>query len=112
MAKTRVSRARVEKFLDELELLALQEHRQRYNCDNFEFSWRTVDHIGLWAYGGRDKSPKLETVSILIPEMESVPGWYSYIGPIPRVHNPQPKETDATQTDNSGSPTGVESEHV
>jgi hypothetical protein len=72
------------------ERICVEHHISCYNRDKFEWEWRERDHIGVWLYGGRGKTPydswsmKIKII-MAAPKYERTPGWFVYIGPIPKV---------------------------
>lgn len=73
--------------LQQLERVHREHHRNHYSRDYFEWEWRTVEHTGVWAYGGncQKTEPELISVSLKVPDKEQLPGWYCYIGPTPSM---------------------------
>lgn len=74
--------------MKDYERVAKQHHIFCYGKEKFKWEWREMDNIGVWLYGGRDKVPyDIWDMKVLMgaPESERTPGWFVYIGPIPKV---------------------------
>ena len=48
-----------------------------------EWVWGTLDHLGVWAFGGDGQRPEFQSVSFQVPKHDGVIGWYCYMGPMP-----------------------------
>lgn len=72
-------------ILDRIETIAKKHHEASYGVSKFEIKWQTVDHIGVWAYCGKDEFPDKTNVqvSVIVPQQIKELGWYCYMGPIP-----------------------------
>jgi hypothetical protein len=71
---------------EHLQTARADHHEHYYGKKCFQFEWQTLDHLGIWAYGGRYKSKKpthYKWLKICAPYHDNVEGWFCYIGPIP-----------------------------
>lgn len=69
------------------EQITREHHQNCYNKDKFKWEWQTIDHLGIWAFGGDDKNkePYFKDAKFSVPKAhnEKKEGWYCYIGPEP-----------------------------
>lgn len=80
-------------------LCDIEHHVSCYNKSSFQWEWQTVDHLGIWAFGGanKDVAPRFKNAEFLVPVShdDKVAGWYCYIGPEPQFDScPQNETTD------------------
>lgn len=79
-----------KELLDKIEKISAAHHKHHYNRERFKFEWQTLDHIGIWSYGGKDKD-KIPTLAkwtkVCTPYHDNVEGWFCYIGPLPEFTN-------------------------
>lgn len=69
------------------ERMTREHHQACYNKDKFKWEWCTIDHLGIWAFGGIDKksTPYFLNAKFCVPQPDNKKefGWYCYIGPQP-----------------------------
>jgi hypothetical protein len=72
-------------LLDMHENMTRQHHTSCYNKTKFKWTWCTIDHVGIWAFGGFKDAPSFTDAAFRVPVShdEKKPGWYCYIGPEP-----------------------------
>ena len=72
-------------MLENYEAITRLHHTNCYNVSKFTWKWGTIDHVGIWAYGGSDAKPFFLDASFDVPkrECDKIEGWYCYIGPEP-----------------------------
>ncbi len=62
-------------------------HKRHYGVEKLKWEWGTVDHLGVYAFGGgnKDAAPTFRYIQVECPKRESEKtlGWYCYVGPIP-----------------------------
>lgn len=75
----------INDVLEKHEQAVREHHKDCYNKSYFKWEWQTVDHLGIWAFGGSDKNvnPHFISAEFMVPKRDKVPGWYCYIGPQP-----------------------------
>lgn len=71
-------------------LCEIEHHVSCYGKPSFVWEWCTVDHLGIWAFGGtdKDKTPRFIDAGFRVPVRhdDKTPGWYCYIGPEPHFN--------------------------
>ena len=74
-------------LIDRHEKMTRAHHLRHYGVEKLKWEWGTIDHLGVWAFGGdnKEKSPVLKDIGVQVPKSsdEKIYGWYCYVGPIP-----------------------------
>jgi len=81
---------RAELLMADHELACKKHHISSYGKEIFKWEWGTLDHEGIWAYGGNNKDlpAVLLGATLQVPCHDNVEGWYCYIGPVPNFTPP------------------------
>lgn len=72
---------------DGIDQMQRDHHIACYSRSLFIWEWCTIDHLGIWAFGGADKkiAPFFKDAKFCVPKCpnEKKEGWHCYIGPQP-----------------------------
>jgi hypothetical protein len=64
-----------------------EHHVHHYNREKFEWVWGTIDHLGIWAFGGENKkvAPSFKNACFCVPPApdKKISLWLCYLGPEP-----------------------------